>query len=74
MAKGPLIAHQVTKTRMVLLDGAAHVVDSNEHSFRYATMQGFKQAYQAANPVILEPIMKVMITSPVENQVSTSKR
>lgn len=45
--------------RVVLNDGAAHAVDSNEMAFRLAAIGGFRQAYAAANPAILEPIMKV---------------
>lgn len=67
-AKGAIIGHPVVGTRMVINDGSAHVVDSNEHSFRTATMQGFRQAVQKAKPLILEPIMKVSITVPIEFQ------
>jgi hypothetical protein len=45
--------------RVVLNDGAAHAVDSNEMAFRLAAIGGFRQAYASANPAILEPIMKV---------------
>lgn len=67
-AKGSIIGHPVVGTRLVLQDGAAHVVDSNEYSFRTATVQGFRQAMAKAKPIILEPIMKVSITVPIEYQ------
>lgn len=54
--------------RVVLNDGAAHAVDSNEMAFRLAAIGGFRQAYQAARPTILEPVMKVEVTIPVEFQ------
>ncbi|PJF16629.1 Elongation factor G mitochondrial, partial [Paramicrosporidium saccamoebae] len=66
--KGSIIGHPVVGTRIVLLDGSSHVVDSNEYSFRSATIQGFRQAVAKAKPAILEPIMKVSITVPVEFQ------
>lgn len=67
-AKGSIIGHPVVGARLVLQDGAAHVVDSNEYSFRTATVQGFRQAMAKARPIILEPIMKVSITVPIEFQ------
>lgn len=66
--KGGLIGHPVVGVRIVLEDGASHVVDSNEHAFRTATATGFRRAYDAARPVILEPIMKVVVTGPLEFQ------
>ena len=54
--------------RVVLLDGAAHAVDSNEISFRAAAIGGFKQAVQAATPQLLEPLMAVEVTVPSEFQ------
>lgn len=56
--------------RIVLNDGAAHAVDSNEMAFRLAAIGGFRQAYSQANPAVLEPIMKVEVTVPVEFQGS----
>jgi elongation factor G len=58
----------VQGVRVVLNDGAAHAVDSNEMAFRLAAIGGFRQAYQAARPAILEPVMKVEVTVPVEFQ------
>lgn len=66
--KGAIIGHPVVGARMVINDGASHVVDSNEYSFRTATMHGFRQAVQKSKPIILEPIMKVSITVPLEFQ------
>jgi elongation factor G len=66
--KGSLIGHPVVGVRLVLEDGSSHIVDSNEHSFRTATIMGFRQAVAKAKPIILEPIMKVSITVPIEFQ------
>ncbi|KAF9412459.1 Elongation factor G, mitochondrial [Podila epigama] len=68
MQKGFLIGHPITGVRMVLEDGAAHAVDSSELAFKIATMNAFKEAYMKSNPVIMEPIMKVDITAPIEFQ------
>jgi elongation factor G len=66
--KGPQIGVPVTKVRMVITDGAAHAVDSNEISFRTASVYGFREGFKNAGPVILEPIMTVEITAPAEFQ------
>ncbi|KAH3667809.1 hypothetical protein WICMUC_005209 [Wickerhamomyces mucosus] len=68
--KGPLIGHKVLGVNMLINDGAVHVVDSNELSFRTATVAAFKQAFMKATPVILEPIMSVDVTAPNEFQGS----
>ncbi|GAX73818.1 hypothetical protein CEUSTIGMA_g1269.t1 [Chlamydomonas eustigma] len=65
---GALIGAPVENVRVVLQDGASHPVDSNELAFRVAAIQGFRQAYQNASPIILEPIMKVEVTIPSEYQ------
>ncbi|KAG0023184.1 Elongation factor G, mitochondrial [Entomortierella chlamydospora] len=68
MQKGFLIGHPITGVRMVLEDGAAHAVDSSELAFKIATLNAFKEAYMKSSPVIMEPIMKVDITAPIEFQ------
>lgn len=66
--KGPLVGHRVLGTHMVVNDGATHMTDSSEMSFKMATEQAFRKAFKEAKPVILEPIMKVAISSPNEFQ------
>ncbi|CCD24313.1 Mef1p NDAI_0C06540 [Naumovozyma dairenensis CBS 421] len=66
--KGPLIGHKVLNVKMLINDGAIHSVDSNELSFKAATMGAFRDAFLRAEPVILEPIMNVTVTSPNEFQ------
>ncbi|KAI9250035.1 translation elongation factor G [Sporodiniella umbellata] len=68
LEKGPLIGHPVNGVRMVLEDGAAHAVDSSELAFRIATKNAFQDAFAKAKPAILEPIMNVAITAPIEFQ------
>jgi elongation factor G len=66
--KGPLIGHPLKGVRMVLTDGASHVVDSSEMAFRTCTSMATREAVRTAGPLILEPIMKVDVTAPNEFQ------
>lgn len=66
--KGPLIGHRVLGTSMVVNDGATHMTDSSEQSFKNATQQAFRKAFIDAQPVVLEPLMKTVITAPTEFQ------
>ncbi|KAF1350101.1 P-loop containing nucleoside triphosphate hydrolase protein [Delphinella strobiligena] len=66
--KGPLLGHKVLGVSMVINDGATHMTDSSEMSFRNATQQAFRKAFMAAQPQVLEPLMKTTITAPNEFQ------
>jgi len=68
VTKGHLSGHQVINVRFVVEDGDSHEVDSSEWSFREASKGAFKEFYQDADPVILEPIMTVEVTTPSEFQ------
>ena len=68
LQKGSLIGFPIVGVKMVLMDGASHSVDSSDMAFALAAVGGFKEAYSKANPVILEPIMKVEISMPSEFQ------
>lgn len=65
---GALIGHRVLGTSMVVNDGATHMTDSSEMSFKNATMQAFRKAFMEADPVVLEPLMKTVVTAPNEFQ------
>ena len=49
-------------------DGLSHAVDSSEQAFKTAALMGFREAYERAKPVILEPIMNVEVQAPEEFQ------
>ena len=66
MEKGPLAGCKVQNIKAVLYDGSYHEVDSNEVSFKIAASLAFKKGIVEANPVLLEPIMKLDITVPTE--------
>jgi elongation factor G len=66
MAKGELAGAPVQGVRVLLVDGSYHTVDSSEMAFKVAGSMAFKQAYEQADPVLLEPIMDVDVTVPDE--------
>ena len=68
LEKGSLIGFPITNVQVTLTDGAAHSVDSSDIAFRQAAIGGFRDAYQKAGPIILEPIMKVVVEGPTEYQ------
>ena len=63
---GVLAGYPVVDTKVTLYDGSFHEVDSSELAFKIAGSMAFKEAMQKADPVILEPIMKVTVTVPEE--------
>ncbi|CAO1636095.1 unnamed protein product [Sympodiomycopsis kandeliae] len=68
LEKGSLTGSQVTGVRFVLEDGATHVVDSSELAFRLAVHSAFKESFAKADPIVLEPRMKVEVLGPTEFQ------
>ena len=64
MQYGVLAGYPLVNLKVTLLDGAYHEVDSSEMAFKVAGSQVLKKAAQAAQPVILEPIMAVEVTTP----------
>jgi len=70
LEKGPNTGYPVVNTRFILTSGQTHVVDSNANAFALATKYAFREAFQHAEPVILEPIMAVEITVPKETYSS----
>ncbi len=63
---GPLAGYPVTNIKVRLFFGSYHDVDSSEIAFKMAAAIAFKKAFLKADPVILEPIMKVEIETPEE--------
>jgi len=68
LKKGLLIGFPVVNIRVRLQDGAFHVVDSSEMAFRICAQTAIREFYHKANPIILEPIMKVEVETPDEFQ------
>jgi elongation factor G len=68
--KGSLIGFPVVGVRCVINDGQYHDVDSSEQAFKTAAIMGFREGYERAKPVILEPIMKVEVEAPIDFQGS----
>jgi elongation factor G len=66
MQHGELAGAPVQGVRVVLVDGSYHTVDSSEMAFKIAGSMAFKSAYEKADPVLLEPIMEVEVTTPDE--------
>ena len=64
--KGRLIEAPVTNIRVVLSDGNYHNVDSSDVAFQEAARGAWRQVYERAKPIILEPVMKVQIEGPIE--------
>lgn len=68
MVKGTLIGYPIVNVRMTINDGSYHPVDSSDNAFQQAAIGAFRQAYDKAKPVALEPIMKVVVETPTEFQ------
>lgn len=66
MTTGVLAGYPVVDVRAKLYDGSYHDVDSSEMAFKIAGSMGFKNGCKKADPVILEPIMKVEVIAPEE--------
>jgi elongation factor G len=66
MVNGPLAGFNVDSVKVVLKDGSFHPVDSDQLSFELAAKLGFKESAKKANPVIMEPIMKLEVVTPEE--------
>jgi elongation factor G len=67
MQSGVLAGFPVVDVKVRFYDGKSHEVDSSEMAFKIAAIMAFKKGVQEANPVLLEPIMKVEVTAPDEN-------
>ncbi|PAW88423.1 MAG: elongation factor G [Pedosphaera sp. Tous-C6FEB] len=65
---GVYAGYQVIDVKVAVTDGSFHEVDSNELAFKMAGIFAIKEAFKSAGPIILEPIMKVEVTTPDEYQ------
>ncbi|HOQ15399.1 MAG TPA: elongation factor G [Candidatus Paceibacterota bacterium] len=62
--KGVLAGYPITDIRVTLYDGSFHEVDSSDFAFKIAGSMAFQEGAKKANPVLLEPIMKVEVITP----------
>jgi elongation factor G len=67
MQHGELAGAPVQGLRVLLVDGSYHTVDSSEMAFKIAGSMAFKSAYEKADPVLLEPIMELEVSTPDES-------
>ncbi len=66
LAKGVIAGYPLVDIAVTLYDGSYHDVDSSELAFQIASSMALQEAVRQANPVLLEPIMKVEVTTPEE--------
>ena len=66
MQSGVVAGYPVVDVKVTLYDGSYHEVDSSEMAFKIAASMAFKEGAKKANPVLLEPIMKVEVVTPEE--------
>jgi elongation factor G len=64
LQNGVVAGYPVLDVKVTLFDGSYHDVDSSEMAFKIAASMGFKKGAAEANPVLLEPVMKVEVTTP----------
>lgn len=64
MEKSPMAEYPVVDVKCVLVDGSYHPVDSSDMAFQLCAAQCFKQAFKKANPIIMEPVMKIEVNTP----------
>jgi len=64
VANGVMAGYPIVDVKIRLIDGSYHDVDSNEMAFKIAGSMAFKEGFNKANPVLLEPMMKVEVVTP----------
>ena len=67
MKSGVLAGYPMMDVKVTLYDGSYHEVDSSEQAFKIAGSMGFRSGALEADPVLLEPVMKVEVSTPEEN-------
>jgi elongation factor G len=70
LPNGSIIGFPIVRVRAAINDGNTHPVDSSDIAFQLAARGGFREAYSRAKPQILEPIMKLEVSTPTEFQGS----
>ena len=68
VAGGVLVGYPMVDVKVTILDGSFHEVDSNELAFKMAAIFAFKEAAKEAGMILLEPVMKVEVSTPEEYQ------
>ncbi len=68
LGKGPVAGYEVLGVKMVLEDGSYHDVDSSDMAFQICARDCFRETFRKADPVLLEPIMRVEVETPTEFQ------
>ena len=66
MEKGPLTGSPARDIRVVVYDGKMHPVDSNDISFRIAGLQAFREAFNNADPQLMEPVQELEVRVPAD--------
>ena len=66
--KGVLAGHPISGVRVVITDGQAHAVDSNDMAFQLAMQYGIREGFKKARAQIMEPVMKIEVVAPSEFQ------
>jgi elongation factor G len=66
MKTGVLAGYQIDRMKVRLFDGSFHAVDSDSISFELAARQGFRESARSAQPILLEPIMKMEVLTPAD--------
>jgi elongation factor G len=66
MKRGVMAEYPIVDVKVTLYDGSYHDVDSSERAFRICASQAFREVFMKCKPQILEPVMKVHVTTPSE--------
>ena len=74
MENGVLAGYEMVDIAVVLIDGSYHDVDSSEMAFKIAGSMAFKEACSKAQPVLLEPVMRVEVVVPEEYMARRFRR
>ncbi len=68
LRKGSLAGFPIVGVQVTINDGAAHSVDSSDMAFQHAAIGAFREVYDKAAPILLEPVMRVVVETPSEFQ------